>query len=490
MSIIPFDNSFAQEMEGFYRLSTPAVSSAPALLFFNNELATSLAIDINKNDVDSLAQLFSGTKLPNNATPLAQVYAGHQFGYFNPQLGDGRALLLGEVISDSGQRFDLVLKGSGRTAFSRGGDGKAAVSHVLREVLISEAMHALGIPTTRALAAVSTGEVIYRETPLPGAVLTRVASSHIRVGTFQFFAARQEYTRLKQLADYSIKRHDPELLNSDNPYLAFLNTVIERQAQLIAQWMAIGFIHGVMNTDNMSIAGETIDYGPCAFLEHYKPGTFFSAVDQQGRYAYQNQPPIAQWNLARFAEALLPILHHDSEQAKVLASDSLNQFRTCYERHRLRIFSAKLGIDIIDKEQNKKLIDHWLSLLDKNTIDFTLAWRYLCDADCSRLLDLFPEHEHIQSWLNQWQTLCDQQNSHDAAHAMRLEKMRAVNPWIIPRNHRVEAALEAATAGDLTPFNDLHQALQQPYCEQSAYTQLAEPAASAFTQSYRTFCGT
>ncbi|MEO0444382.1 MAG: YdiU family protein [Pseudomonadota bacterium] len=489
MPKIPFNNSFAQDMEGFYVPYQPDSSPNPALLFFNDDLAKSLCISVESNDTD-LAQVFSGTQLPDNASPLAQVYAGHQFGYFNPQLGDGRALLLGEVINGDKQRMDIVLKGSGRTPFSRGGDGKAAVSHVLREVLISEAMHNLGVPTTRALAAIATGEIIYREQPLPGAVLTRVASSHLRVGTFQFFASREENEKVKQLADYAIKRHDPELLNNENPYRAFLDKVIERQAKLVAQWVSLGFIHGVMNTDNMSIAGETIDYGPCAFMENYKPDTFFSSVDEYGRYAYKNQAPIAQWNLARFAESLLALLADDIEEAKTVATERLEQFRCRYEQHRLSLFSAKLGLKLIDQERNQQLIDSWLLLLEKQSIDFTLAWRYLSDMDSARLLDLFADKAGIQQWINQWQSACEQQNTHKESHRERLSTMQTLNPWLIPRNYRVEEALEAATAGDLTRFNTLHQALAQPYSERTQYAQLAEPATAVFNKNYRTFCGT
>ena len=339
-----FDNSFARDLEGFYVARRPAVVPAPSLLYLNEPLANELGLDISALGRDAIAAIFAGNALPDGAQPLAQAYAGHQFGGFSPQLGDGRALLLGEVIDRHGRRRDIAFKGSGRTPFARGGDGKAAVGPMLREVLIGEAMHALGIPTTRALAVTATGEPVYREQVLPGAVLTRVAASHLRVGTFQFHAARGDIESVRKLAEYTIARHDPELAQSPQRFLALLQNVAERQASLIAQWMNVGFIHGVMNTDNMTISGETIDYGPCAFIEAYDPATVFSSIDDHGRYAFGNQPDIACWNLARLAEALLPLLSDNHDEAVAMATDVIARFPAQYRRHLLAGQRAKLGL--------------------------------------------------------------------------------------------------------------------------------------------------
>src|SRR5256714_1586408 len=339
-----FDNSFARDLEGFFVPQQPAVVRAARLLFFNDSLVAELGLDLNSLDADETAAVFAGNTLPDGATPVAQAYAGHQFGGFVPQLGDGRALLLGEVIDRKGRRRDIAFKGSGRTPFARGGDGKAAVGPMLREVLVGEAMHALGIPTTRALAVAATGEQVYRERVLPGAVLTRVAASHIRVGTFEFFASRGDVERVRKLVEYTIARHDPALVTAAQPFLGLLQNVAERQAALIAQWMNVGFIHGVMNTDNMAISGETIDCGPCAFIEAYNPATVFSSIDYQGRYAFGNQPNIARWNLARLAETLLPLLSDDQEQAVALANEVLEAFPVQYRRHLLHGQRAKLGL--------------------------------------------------------------------------------------------------------------------------------------------------
>ena len=339
-----FDNSFARELQGFYVPQRPAVVRAPRLLFLNDSLAAELGLDLTALDAAARAAVFAGNTLPDDAEPLAQAYAGHQFGGFSPQLGDGRALLLGEVIDRHGRRRDIAFKGSGRTPFARDGDGKAAVGPMLREVLVSEAMHALGIPTTRALAVAATGEQVYRERVLPGAVLTRVAASHIRVGTFEFFASRGDVERVRKLAEYTIARHDPALVSTPPRFLALLRNVAERQAALVARWMNVGFIHGVMNTDNMTISGETIDYGPCAFMEAYNPATVFSSIDDQERYAYANQPNIACWNLARLAETLLPLLSDDLEQAVAMATEVIVAFPAQYRRHLLRGQRAKLGL--------------------------------------------------------------------------------------------------------------------------------------------------
>src|SRR5438874_3434439 len=361
-----FDNTYARELEGFYVPSTAAQVARPALVQLNRALAEELGLDAEAFDSEEGTQIFAGNVIPEGAVPLAQVYAGHQFGGFSPQLGDGRALLLGEVLDRRGRRRDIAFKGSGRTPFARGGDGKAAVGPMLREVLIGEAMHALGIPTTRALAVAATGEHVYREDVLPGAVLTRVAASHIRVGTFQFYAARGDMERVRRLAEYTIARHDPEFVSSPQRFLALLQNVAERQAALVAQWTNVGFIHGVMNTDNMAISGETIDYGPCAFMEAYDPAAVFSSIDHRGRYAFGNQPNIACWNLARLAETLLPLLSDDPEQARAMATEIIAAFPAKYRRHLLRGQRTKLGLrrgEPDDDSADTALVEDWLTLL-------------------------------------------------------------------------------------------------------------------------------
>jgi serine/tyrosine/threonine adenylyltransferase len=502
-AVFNFDNSYARDLPGCYVAWPPAPVKAPRLLFLNRELGEELRLDLAAHDESTLAAIFSGNALPEGAVPIAQAYAGHQFGNFSPQLGDGRALLIGEVIDRHGRRRDLAFKGSGRTPFSRNGDGKAAVGPMLREVLIGEAMHVLGIPTTRALAVIATGEPVYREETLPGAQLTRVAASHIRVGTFEYFAARDERERVRQLADYGIARHDPELGGATDRHARWLRAVAERQAALLAQWMNVGFIHGVMNTDNMSIAGETIDFGPCAFMEAYHPGTVFSSIDQHGRYAYANQPAIAQWNLARFAESLLPLLADDEDQAVEKATDILAGFGTSYRRHWLGGVRAKLGLcrEIEDGDKlDAELAADWLALLQAGGVDFTLAWRRLADAAEGRsgpLRALFSESSALETWLARWQKRCTAEDGTPPADAStppalrRAQAMRGVNPWIIARNHRVEEALDAASAeGDLGPFEDLLQAIKRPFDEDPALARYAEPAPPAYTDGYRTFCGT
>ncbi len=474
----------------------------PVLLFFNRTLAWELGLELAHLPRHTLADMFSGNALPEGAEPIAQAYAGHQFGQFNPQLGDGRALLIGEVIDRRGRRRDLALKGSGRTPFSRRGDGKAALGPMLREVLIGEAMHALGIPTTRALAVVATGEPVYRERVLPGAILTRVAASHIRVGTFQYFWAHGTPEMVRRLADYAIARHYPELLDAKDRYLRFLAAVAERQAALIAQWMHVGFIHGVMNTDNMSIPGETIDFGPCAFLEAYDRGAVFSSIDEMGRYAYGEQPRIARWNLARLAETLLPLIHPEEGHAIALASEVIDAFPERYHHHWLAGLRAKLGLAgqvEHDDGRDASLGEAWLDLLHTQRVDFTLAWRYLADAaegDETRLRALFPGQPGLDRWLERWRSRCAEEDAAaqvapEAAARARAARMRRANPWIIPRNHRVEQALSAASdAGDLAPFEGLLAALQHPFEESPALARYAEPAPAEFMATFRTFCGT
>ncbi len=499
------DNSYGRELDGFSVPWRPEAAPAPKALFFNAPLADELGLDVAALSGEAGAALFSGNALPEGVEPVAQVYAGHQFGGFSPQLGDGRALLLGEVIDRAGQRRDIALKGSGRTPFSRGGDGKAAVGPMLREVLIGEAMHALGIPTTRALAVVATGAPVLRETALPGAVLTRVAASHIRVGTFQFFAARGDLDRVRRLADYTIARHDADLVGAPGRHLALLERVIERQAKLVAQWMNVGFVHGVMNTDNMTLSGETIDYGPCAFVEAYDPKAVFSSIDTRGRYAFGNQAAMAQWNLARLAETLLPLISDDEEQAMADAARALDRFSLRHEGHLRAGQRAKLGLpergdddDDDDDDDVDSLADDWLSMLLAGQADFTLAWRRLADAaagDDAPLREVLARAD-ADAWLERWRERLATEDGragasgNDTAQA-RAERMRQVSPIVIPRNQRVEEALSAASDDDdLVPFERLLAALRDPYAETAENARYAEPAPADVTACYRTYCGT
>jgi len=498
-----FDNSYARELPGFYVAWQPAAVPAPRLLYLNDPLALELGLDPAALRGPEGAALFAGNTLPAGAEPIAQAYAGHQFGGFSPQLGDGRALLIGELIDRAGRRRDIAFKGSGRTPFSRGGDGKAALGPMLREVLIGEAMHALGIPTTRALAVAATGEPVRREQTLPGAVLTRVAASHLRVGTFQYFAARQDLERLRQLAEYTIARHDPALLGAPDRYVALLRAVAQRQAALIAAWMNVGFIHGVMNTDNMALSGETIDYGPCAFIEAYDPAAVFSSIDHGGRYAYANQPLIARWNLARFAEALLPLIAEGDDEAaqqRAVASAMavIDAFPVWYadalrdgQRAKLGLFAASGA----DAAEDSALAEAWLALLHAQAVDFTLAWRRLADAaagDAAPLRALFSAPDALDGWLARWRERCARDDAASGIGAdERAARMRLVSPWIIARNHRVEEALTAASAhDDLGPFEQLLAALRRPYDETPELARFAEPAPAAVTACYQTFCGT
>ncbi len=472
-----FDNTYARQLSGFYSRGEAEKSPAPQLVKLNHALALELNLDPATLEGETGAQIFSGNQPPDDAEVLAQAYAGHQFGNFVPQLGDGRAVLLGEVIDIHGNRRDIQLKGSGRTPFSRGGDGKAAIGPVLREYLIGEGMHALGIPTTRALAAVTTGQKVFREGMLPGAVLTRVAASHIRVGTFQFFAARRDTARLKQLADYTIARHFPSLATQPNPYLSLLAAASERQAALIARWMHVGFIHGVMNTDNMAVSGETIDYGPCAFMDRYSPQTVFSSIDRNGRYAYGQQPDIARWNLARFAETLLPLIHEDQPTAVNEATAVLDAFTDRYDDHWLAGMRSKLGLLDDPQPDDLELANSFLSTIEAHQIDYTLAFRNLAKAA------LGHEIPYLNEWLPAWR----KRLSNPAASAAA---MNATNPVYIPRNHLVEAALSAATVNnDFQAFEQLLTVLADPFTERpglEAFTQPAPPD----SPPYRTFCGT
>jgi serine/tyrosine/threonine adenylyltransferase len=478
-----FDNSYVSLPKSFFsRLSPPPVRS-PKLAILNDTLATSLGLNIEALQSDDVVTMLAGNATPEGAMPLAQAYAGHQFGHFT-MLGDGRALLLGEQITPTGERFDIQLKGSGRTPYSRGGDGRAALGPMLREYIISEAMHGLGIPTTRSLAVVTTGESIYRESELPGAILTRVAASHIRVGTFQFAARWCSIEDLRALADYTLQRHFPEIEAEENRYLLLLKGVIKRQAELIAKWQLVGFIHGVMNTDNMAISGETIDYGPCAFMDTYDPATVFSSIDVQGRYAYGNQPYIAVWNLSRFAESLLPLLHENEEQAVKIAEDALAEFSKLYHSNWLTGMRAKLGL-FNEEEQDEALIEGLLNIMKEHHADYTNTFRTLTINKPEDIV-LYGTTEFTE-WHEQWKARLTRQPEDTAAVQQLMKKS---NPAVIPRNHRVEEALEAAwKEGDYTVMERLLAVLSDPFAytpEQVEYTTL--PAESACR--YQTFCGT
>ena len=487
--IANFSNSYAQLPEQFFTPQMPAIVAAPALVQFNHELAATLGLDIAAIENSGAANIFSGNRVPDGTAPIAAVYAGHQFGGFSPQLGDGRAILLGEVIDKHGIRRDIQLKGAGPTAYSRSGDGRAAIGPVLREYLLSEAMHALGIPTTRALAAVTTGEDIFRERVLPGAVFTRVAASHVRVGTFQFFAARGDQDAVRQLAHYVIGRHFPEAASAANPILALLEKIVAAQAVLIARWMHVGFIHGVMNTDNMAVSGETIDYGPCAFMDAYDPATVFSSIDRDGRYAYANQPRIARWNLARLAETLLPLLDADPDRAVAMASAAINAFSGLFEAHSVAGLRAKLGLEIEDDE-DRGLIRALLEAMQQNQADFTLTFRRLADAAESpdkSPRDLFADPAACDAWMSLWRARLTREAATPEA---RAAAMRKVNPAFIPRNHKVEQALAAATEhADFQPFRDMLEVLSRPYEDQPGRDEYAVPAPPS-DRVFRTFCGT
>lgn len=485
---IPFDNSFYDSMEGFYVSANAAVPPGPKLLAFNYSLACRLGMEARGTADADLAHLSSGKALPIGANPLAFAYAGHQFGHFSPQLGDGRALLLGEIVAPDGARFDIQLKGSGPTPFSRNGDGKAAIGPVLREYLVSEAMAAMGVPTTRSLAAVATGDRVQRERAHPGAVLTRVASSHIRVGTFQFFAAHYGADHVVRLSDYSISRHFPDLADAANPHLALLDRVIGLQCDLVAHWLGVGFIHGVMNTDNVAISGETLDYGPCAFMDRFAVNTVFSSIDVNGRYAYGRQPQIMHWNMARFAEALLPAIHAvdpaDVEQAKAIVAAVPERFREAWFA-RMR---AKLGL-VVSDEADADLFDSLFEALERHSVDFTSFFRALAmllRGDDAPLSALLPQRDGMASWIDNWRKRIDLAT---VDLMERATAMDAVNPLYIPRNHLVEAALEAAEAGDMGPWQDLLEVVRHPFESRDDWEVYAQPAPETFGP-YTTFCGT
>jgi len=487
-----FDNSYARRSEDFYASVDPTPVKSPSLIKFNPALAEQLGINVSALSDQHLAELFSGNELAEGSEPIAMAYCGHQFGNLNPQLGDGRAILLGEVIAKDGLRYDIQLKGPGRTPFSRNGDGRAALGPILREYLLSESMHVLGVPTTRALAAVSTGEMVRREQLLPGAIITRVAHGFVRVGTFQYFAIRGKIDDTRKLADYVIDRNYPELKATETPYLSLLESVIEQQAKLIAKWMQLGFIHGVMNTDNMSVSGETIDYGPCAFIDEFHPTKVFSSIDRQGRYAYQNQPAAGHWDLCRFAEALVPLLDEDQETAGEKAQQAINTFPKHYEHYWLTGMAQKLGLSA-PTEADRGLINALLDCMAENKADFTLTFYHLSNAlaesteNDGAIRHLFSNPESFDDWAKTWRKRLSTEQTSDEA---RQIAMHAVNPLYIPRNHLVEAVIRAAEdRGDYQPFYELLEVLQQPYTEQPRRGRLAEPPKPEEVV-LNTFCGT
>jgi protein adenylyltransferase len=488
---VSFDNTYARLPERFYARLDPTPVAAPGLVRVNAALAERLGLDpVALSSPEGVAVL-AGNRVPEGAEPIALAYAGHQFGQFVPQLGDGRAILLGEVVGRDGARRDIQLKGSGRTPFSRRGDGRAALGPVLREYVVSEAMAALGVPTTRALAAVTTGERVLRERPLPGAVLTRVAASHIRVGTFQYFAARGDTEAVRTLADYAIVRHYPEATRAEHPHRAFLEAVAARQAELVAQWLLVGFIHGVMNTDNMAISGETIDFGPCAFMDAYDPAQVFSSIDSFGRYAYANQPRVAHWNLARLAETLLPLLGEDDGAAVTAAEAALAAFGPRFEAAYLGGLRRKIGL-ATEREGDTTLAQDWLTCMAKSGADFTLSFRRLCDAAAGPEGDaavraLFADAGAYDEWAARWRRRLAEE---PLAPEARRATMRAVNPAFIPRNHRVEATLDAAvTRQDFGPFDELLEVLSRPYEDRPGFERYAVPPEPE-ERVYQTFCGT
>ena len=486
-----FDNSYVTLPERFYARQHPVPVADPGLVRVNRELARQLGIDPDWLESDEGIATIAGNHVPDGAEPIATVYAGHQFGSWNPRLGDGRAVLLGEVVAQDGERYDLQLKGSGITPFSRSGDGRAPLGPILREYLVSEAMAALGVPTSRTLAAVTTGEPVYRERRLPGGVLIRVARSHIRIGTLQYFASVQDFDGVRLLADHVIARHYPEVADLDNPVLEMYRRVSERQAALIAQWQSIGFIHGVMNTDNMLLSGETIDFGPCAFIDAYDPAAVFSSIDHGSRYAYRNQPGIAQWNLACLGQALLPLLAEDEQEGVEAAQDVLNAFPQVYLDAWQARLNAKLGLAQA-REGDAALAQDFLDLLQQGGHDFTLAFRRLADladgaaADDDGIGELFRFGGAFDDWLARWRERC----AGEAVSAQqRQHGMRAVNPVFTPRNHRIEQAIEQGYAGDFTLFHRLHERWRKPFEFDATDADLAQPP-EPHEIVQQTFCGT
>ncbi|WP_435089692.1 YdiU family protein [Candidatus Pelagibacter bacterium nBUS_30] len=474
-----FDNTYSKLSNTFKEEIKPTPVHNPTVVILNDNLAKDLNLDFSNISKKDLSEIFSGNKIPKDITTIAQAYAGHQFGHFT-MLGDGRAILLGEHIASNNKRFDVQFKGSGRTSFSRTGDGRAVLGPMLREYIISEAINALKIPTTRSLAVVKTGEKVVRENLLPGAILTRVASSHIRVGTFQYIAAKQNLDDLNTLVNYTIDRHYPEIKSSNNKALDLLNLVMERQCKLVVDWMRVGFIHGVMNTDNMAISGETIDYGPCAFMNQYDPKTVFSSIDKFGRYSFSNQPPITKWNLARFAECLIPIINKDEDTAIKLATETIDNFQNIYEEKWLNMMRDKLGLYGNDKN-DKKLINDLLNWMQKNKADYTNTFCYLMNI---KINDQIYKDEHFVKWYNEWQKRISKNNN---SKEKSLKLMNNVNPIIIPRNHKVEEALTAANEDNLEVMNKLLSILSKPYEKQVDIQDYQLPLNN---KDYQTFCGT
>ena len=475
-----FDNTYSKLSKSFRELIKPTPVHNPEIIIFNRQLAEDLNLDFSKLNNRELSNIFSGNHLPKGSETLAQAYAGHQFGHFT-MLGDGRAVLLGEHLDNKKNRYDIQFKGSGRTSFSREGDGRAALGPMLREYLISEAIHALKIPTTRSLAVVKTGEKVVRENLLDGAILTRVASSHIRVGTFQYIAANQNIENLNTLVDYTIKRHYPQLTSSKFKAYDLLNLVIERQCSLVVEWMRVGFIHGVMNTDNMSISGETIDYGPCAFMDHYDPKTVFSSIDKFGRYAFSNQPPITKWNLARFAECVVPLIDKSEDYAIKLATDLIDNFQNIYEDKWLKMMKNKLGL-FGEDNKDKKLIIDLLNWMEKNKADYTNTFCNLMDINSDKI---YKRNDFI-NWKKEWKKRSELNNS---TKEKQSKLMKINNPTVIPRNHKVEEALAEAEKGNLEKMKKLLVILKNPYENQSNIDDYQLPAPSS-NEKYQTFCGT
>ena len=475
-----FDNTYSKLSKTFREEIKPVPVHDPKLIILNKKLAEDLNLDFSKIDNRNLAKLFSGNNLPEDTKTIAQAYAGHQFGHFT-MLGDGRAVLLGEHLVNKNERFDIQFKGSGRTSFSRSGDGRAVLGPMLREYIISEAMHALNIPTTRSLAVVSTGEKVMRENLLPGAILTRVASSHIRVGTFQYIAAKQNLDELNILIDYTINRHYPEIRSSKNKSLDLLNLVMQKQCSLVVDWMRVGFIHGVMNTDNMAISGETIDYGPCAFMDAYDPKTVFSSIDKFGRYAFSNQPPITKWNLARFAECLIPLIHKDENEAIKVASEIIDNFQNIYEEKWLNMMRDKLGL--FGKDQNdQKLINDLLSWMEINNADYTNTFCNLMNVNIEDK-KVYEDQKFI-NWVKIWEKRVLMNNN---LKEKSLDLMRNTNPTVIPRNHKVEEALNAANEDNIEVINKLLNVLSKPYSNQK---NIENYQSLSTDKEYQTFCGT
>ena len=477
-----FDNTYSKLPDTMLSRLAPIPVKKPELVVLNHSLSKELGLDFSTTNKEDLALMFAGNLLPEGSESIAQAYAGHQFGYFT-MLGDGRAIVIGEHLSKNNKRFDIQFKGSGKTPFSRNGDGRAALGPMLREYIISEAMHALKIPTTRSLAVVKTGENVIRETPLPGAILTRVATSHIRVGTFQYVTMMEDEKNLKTLVDYTIDRHYPNIKDSDSPALDLLKIVIEKQTKLVTDWMRVGFIHGVMNTDNMAISGETIDYGPCAFMDTYDPETVFSSIDQHGRYAYFNQPGITKWNLARFAETLIPLIDKDKVKAIQIATETINNFVEIYKKNWLQMIRNKFCL-FGEERKDKSLINDLFSWMQKNKVDHTNTFCFLMNKNIQE--DKIYNDQNFINWKKIWQ---DRLKLHNNSPEKSLKLMRSANPLVIPRNHKVEEALEAANNDDLNPMKKLLKVLENPYKKQKKIKEYQSPAPPS-DKKYQTFCGT